>query len=137
LKLSLGVMLQLTTPVIMLSILLVVYVVILGLVILFILIEANDKLTLDTQGISPFAILSAGVILVSLFLFLYSSDLVKIPGNNVAAQTQPASSPSSTACKEVNTPLAVQCKCIRDWLLSSKESHEKHGFPFFKISKFC
>lgn len=92
----LGVMLQLTAPAIMLSILLVLYVVILGLVILFILVETNDTLTLDTKGISPFAILSAGVIMVTLFLFLYSSDFVKIPaGTTSAAQTQTTNTQSA------------------------------------------
>lgn len=83
----LGVMLQFITPTIMLGILLALYVVILGLVILFILVETNDQFSLDTQGISPFAIISAGVVLLSLFLFLYSSDIVKIPSQNVSAQT--------------------------------------------------
>lgn len=84
----LGVMLQLTTPAIMLGILLALFVVILGLVIVFILVETNEKLTLDTQGISPFAIISVGVVLVSLFLFLYSSDFVKTPSTNTVAQPQ-------------------------------------------------
>lgn len=88
----LGVMLQFTTPAIILGILLTLYIVILGLVILFILVEINDKFDLDTQSISPLAILSAGVVLLSLFLFLYSSDVVKIPGQNVPAETQNTSS---------------------------------------------
>lgn len=92
----LGVMLQFTTPTIMLGILLALYVVILGLVILFILVETNDQLSIDTQGISPFAIISAGVVLLSLFLFLYSSDFVKIPNRNVSAQTQNTSSQTAT-----------------------------------------
>jgi heme/copper-type cytochrome/quinol oxidase subunit 2 len=92
----LGVMLQFTTPTIMLGILLALYVVILGLVILFILVETNDQFSIDTQGISPFAIISAGVVLLSLFLFLYSSDFVKIPNRNVSAQTQNTSSQTAT-----------------------------------------
>lgn len=92
----LGVMLQFTTPTIMLGILLALYVVILGLVILFILVETNDQFSIDTQGISPFAIISAGVVLLSLFLFLYSSDFVKIPNQNVSAQTQNTSSQTAT-----------------------------------------
>lgn len=92
----LGVMLQFTTPTIMLGILLALYVVILGLVILFILVETNAQFSIDTQGISPFAIISAGVVLLTLFLFLYSSDIVKIPGQNVSAQTQNTSSQTAT-----------------------------------------
>jgi heme/copper-type cytochrome/quinol oxidase subunit 2 len=84
----LGVMLQYTTPTVMLLLLLLLYVVITGIVIIFILVETSDKFSLDTQGLSPFAILSAGVILVTVFLFLYSSDLVKIPDKNVTANTQ-------------------------------------------------
>jgi plastocyanin len=84
----LGVMLQYTTPTVMLLLLLLLYVVITGIVIIFILVETSDKFSLDTQGLSPFAILSAGVILVTMFLFLYSSDLVKIPDKNVTANTQ-------------------------------------------------
>jgi heme/copper-type cytochrome/quinol oxidase subunit 2 len=84
----LGAILQFDNPTIILGILLGVYVIILGLVLLFIIIETNGKLTLDTKGISPFNILSAGLVLIALFLFLYSSDLVKIPGESEAAATQ-------------------------------------------------
>lgn len=82
----LGIMLQFTSPVIMLSLLLAIFIIIVGLVILFIFVETSEKLTIDTRGISPFAILSAGVALLAIFLFLYSSDLVKIPGKTAAAQ---------------------------------------------------
>ncbi|MCM2533143.1 cupredoxin domain-containing protein [Neobacillus pocheonensis] len=95
----LGVILQIENPSIMLGILLGMYVIILGLVILFILVETNDRFTLDTQAISPFAILSAGVVLVTLLLFLYSNDIIKIPGNTASIQAQvnqTASSPSAT-----------------------------------------
>lgn len=92
----LGVLLQFQAPTIMLGILLALYVVILGLVILFILVDSNEKLFLDTQAISPFAILSTGVVIVVLFLFLYSSDLVKIPGENVTAQTQNTNTQTAT-----------------------------------------
>ncbi|HEY2422101.1 MAG TPA: cupredoxin domain-containing protein [Neobacillus sp.] len=92
----LGVLLQFTTPAIMLGILLTLYVVIIGLVILFIIVETNDKFSLDTQGISPFAILSAGVVLLSLFLFVYSSDIVKIPGQDVTAQQQTTNTQKTT-----------------------------------------
>lgn len=84
----LGAILQFDNPTIILGILLGVYVIILGLVLLFIIVDTNGKLTLDTQGISPFNILSAGLVLIALFLFLYSSDLVKIPGESETAQTQ-------------------------------------------------
>ncbi|MFJ5761349.1 cupredoxin domain-containing protein [Neobacillus sp. NPDC093182] len=89
----LGVILQFDNPTIMLGILLGLYVIILGLVILFIIVDTNGKLSLDTQGISPFNIFSAGLVLIALFLFLYSSDLVKIPGNAEAAQTQETNTP--------------------------------------------
>lgn len=94
----LGVMLQIENPSVMLGILLGLYVIIQGLVILFIFVETNEKITLDTQAISPFAILSAGVVLVTLFLFLYSSDIVKIPGNTASAEAptgQNTSNPST------------------------------------------
>jgi heme/copper-type cytochrome/quinol oxidase subunit 2 len=84
----LGAILQFDNPTIILGILLGVYVIILGLVLLFIIVDTNGKLTLDTKGISPFNILSAGLVLIALFLFLYSSDLVKIPGESEAAATQ-------------------------------------------------
>lgn len=84
----LGAILQFDNPTIILGILLGVYVIILGLVLLFIIVDTNGKLTLDTKGISPFNILSAGLVLIALFLFLYSSDLVKIPGESEAALTQ-------------------------------------------------
>jgi heme/copper-type cytochrome/quinol oxidase subunit 2 len=84
----LGAILQFDNPTIILGILLGVYVIILGLVLLFIIVDTNGKLTLDTKGISPFNIVSAGLVLIALFLFLYSSDLVKIPGESEAAQTE-------------------------------------------------
>ncbi|MFP7296442.1 cupredoxin domain-containing protein [Neobacillus niacini] len=84
----LGAILQFDNPAILLGILLGVYAIILGLVLLFIIVETNGKLTLDTKGISPFNILSAGIVIIALFLFLYSSDLVKIPGESEAALTQ-------------------------------------------------
>lgn len=89
----LGAILQFDNPTIMLGILLGLYVIILGLVILYIIVETNGKLSLDTQGISPFNIFSAGLVLIALFLFLYSSDLVKIPGEAEAAQTEETNTP--------------------------------------------
>jgi heme/copper-type cytochrome/quinol oxidase subunit 2 len=91
----LGFLLEFTSPAVILSIFLVLYVIILGLVILFIKVESNDEFSLDTQTISPFAILAAGVVLVTSFLFLYSSDLVKIPKDHIAEQTQTAESQPS------------------------------------------
>lgn len=107
----LGVMLQIENPSIMLGSLLGMYVIILGLVILFILVETNDRFTLDTQAISPFAILSAGVVLVTLLLFLYSSDIIKIPGNTASTQAQVNQTASSP-----RAPLLSQSK--RDPLVS-------------------
>jgi plastocyanin len=89
----LGAILQFDNPTIMLGILLGLYVIIIGLVILFIIVETNGKLSLDTQGISPFNIFSAGLVLIALFLFLYSSDFVKVPGEAEAAQTQETNTP--------------------------------------------
>jgi heme/copper-type cytochrome/quinol oxidase subunit 2 len=95
----LGAILQFDNPSIMLGIFLCIYVIILGLVILFMIVETNGKLSLDTKGISPFNILSAGLVLIALFLFLYSSDLVKIPGSTEAAQTQEKNDSSTPPAK--------------------------------------
>ncbi|MDR7077625.1 plastocyanin [Neobacillus niacini] len=93
----LGAILQFDNPAIMLGIFLGLYVIILGLVILFIIVETNGKLSFDTKGISPFNILSAGLVLIALFLFLYSSDFVKIPGKSEAAQAkEEAAAPQKT-----------------------------------------
>jgi heme/copper-type cytochrome/quinol oxidase subunit 2 len=98
----LGAILQFDNPTIILGILLGVYVIILGLVLLFIIVDTNGKLTLDTKGISPFNIVSAGLVLIALFLFLYSSDLVKIPGESEAAQTQENTTTNSQKQTELN-----------------------------------
>jgi heme/copper-type cytochrome/quinol oxidase subunit 2 len=98
----LGAILQFDNPTIILGILLGVYVIILGLVLLFIIVDTNGKLTLDTKGISPFNIVSAGLVLIALFLFLYSSDLVKIPGESEAAQTQENTTTNSPKQTELN-----------------------------------
>ncbi|CAH2713028.1 hypothetical protein BACCIP111895_00161 [Neobacillus rhizosphaerae] len=84
----LGVFIQFINPTILLGILLGFYVVIIGFVIAFIFVETNNKFTLDTEELSPFAIIAGGVVIVSLFLFMYSSDMVKIPGKNDSAQAQ-------------------------------------------------
>ncbi|PAE42463.1 cupredoxin domain-containing protein [Bacillus sp. 7884-1] len=99
----LGAILQFDNPTIILGILLGVYVIILGLVLLFIIVDTNGKLTLDTKGISPFNILSAGLVLIALFLFLYSSDLVKIPGESEAVQTEE----NNTSTSPKNTELDI------------------------------
>jgi len=65
---------------------------------MYIFVESNNKLTLDTQELSPFAIIAGGVVLVSLFLFMYSSDMVEIPGQSKSAQTNSA---QTTASQEV------------------------------------
>jgi heme/copper-type cytochrome/quinol oxidase subunit 2 len=82
----LGVSIKAENPYLLLLILLVFYIILLSLVILYIHVLANKKLTLDTQTISPFAILSAGIVLLSLFLFLYSSDIINA---NSSASTAP------------------------------------------------
>lgn len=98
----LGAILQFDNPTIILGILLGVYVIILGLVLIFIIVGTNGKLTLDTKGISPFNILSAGLVLIALFLFLYSSDLVKIPGESEAAQTEENNTSNSAKKTELD-----------------------------------
>ncbi|MCM3727995.1 cupredoxin domain-containing protein [Neobacillus cucumis] len=84
----LGLFLQYINPTLFLGILLGFYVVIIGFVIIYIQVAANTKFSINTEELSPFAIIAGGIILVSLFLFMYSSDMVKIPGKNDTAQTQ-------------------------------------------------
>jgi heme/copper-type cytochrome/quinol oxidase subunit 2 len=84
----LGVFLQFINPTILLGILLGFYILIIGFVIIYIIVESNNKLTLDTQELSPFAIIGGGVVLVSLFLFMYSSDMVEIPGQSKTTQAE-------------------------------------------------
>jgi heme/copper-type cytochrome/quinol oxidase subunit 2 len=102
----LGAILQFDNPTIILGILTGVYVIIVGLVLLFIIVDTNGKLALDTKGISPFNILSAGLVLIALFLFLYSSDLVKIPGEREAAQTQESN--TSTTPKQTELDITKE-----------------------------
>jgi plastocyanin len=92
----LGVSIKSENPYLLLLILLVFYVILLSLVILYIHVLANKKLTLDTGTISPFAILSAGIVLLSLFLFLYSSDIIKGNDSPSTAQTQNTEENSNT-----------------------------------------
>ncbi|MEH7073271.1 cupredoxin domain-containing protein [Neobacillus drentensis] len=84
----LGAFIQFINPTILLGILLGFYILIIGFVIMYIKVESNNKLSLDTQELSPFAIIAGGVVLVSLFLFMYSSDMVEIPGKSQTAQTE-------------------------------------------------
>lgn len=83
-----GVSLKAGNPFLMMIILLVFYLFILVFIILFILVESSDKFKLDTLAVSPFAILTAGVIFISLFLFLYSSDAVKVSNTQTSGQAQ-------------------------------------------------
>jgi hypothetical protein len=83
----LGIFLSIENPLIMLSILLVCDMIVMGFTILFIKVETSDGFRFDTKAISPFAIISVGVILVSLFLFLYSSNLIKFDTNSDQTQT--------------------------------------------------
>jgi plastocyanin len=94
----LGISIKAENPYLLLLILLIFYVIILSLIILFIHVLANKKLALDTRTISPFAILSAGIVFLSLFLFLYSSDII-IKGTDSAttAQSQSNEKNSNTA----------------------------------------
>ena len=84
----LGAFIQFINPTLLLGILLGFYILIIGFVIMYIIVESNNKLSLDTQELSPFAIIAGGVVLVSLFLFMYSSDMVDIPGKSQTAQTE-------------------------------------------------
>jgi heme/copper-type cytochrome/quinol oxidase subunit 2 len=76
----LGAIILFDNPTIMLGMILGLYAIIMGLVILYLQIESSAKFSINTNEISPFTIFSAGILLISLFLFLYSSDLVKTPG---------------------------------------------------------
>ncbi|QCJ42268.1 hypothetical protein FAY30_10320 [Bacillus sp. S3] len=91
----LGVFLQFINPTILLGILLGFYIVIIGFVIVYIQVATNSKFSINTGELSPFAIIGGGIVLISLFLFMYSSDIVKIPGKNEPAETQAAQESSS------------------------------------------
>ncbi|MBT2658262.1 cupredoxin domain-containing protein [Bacillus sp. ISL-18] len=97
----LGLFLQYINPTILLGILLGFYVVIIGFVMVYIHVTTNSKFSINTEELSPFAIIGGGIVLVSLFLFMYSSDMVKIPSKSAAAQTQ-TSQATDTAKTEVN-----------------------------------
>jgi heme/copper-type cytochrome/quinol oxidase subunit 2 len=83
----LGLFLQYINPTILLGILLGFYIVIIGFVIVYIYVTTNNKFSIDTNELSPFAIIAGGVVLVSLFLFMYSTDMVKVPGQSETTQT--------------------------------------------------
>jgi heme/copper-type cytochrome/quinol oxidase subunit 2 len=97
----LGLFLQYINPTILLGILLGFFIVIIGFVIVYIYVTTNSKFSINTEELSPFAIIGGGIVLVSLFLFMYSSDMVKIPSKNDTAQTQ-ATSSQETSSSEVN-----------------------------------
>ncbi|WP_180960171.1 cupredoxin domain-containing protein [Neobacillus cucumis] len=97
----LGLFLQYINPTILLGILLGFYIVIIGFVIIYIQVATNNHFSINTEELSPFAIIAGGIVLVSLFLFMYSSDIVKIPGKNDTTQAQAASS-QVAAATEVN-----------------------------------
>jgi heme/copper-type cytochrome/quinol oxidase subunit 2 len=99
----LGISIKTENPYLLLLILLVFYVILLSLVILFIHVLANKKLTIDTRTISPFAILSAGVVLLSLFLFLYSSDIIKTNDTSTTQETQSNGENSNTSTANNST----------------------------------
>ncbi|MEH7438272.1 cupredoxin domain-containing protein [Neobacillus drentensis] len=84
----LGLFLQYINPTILLGILLGFYIVIIGFVIVYIYVTTNNKFSIDTNELSPFAIIAGGVVLVSLFLFMYSTDMVKVPGQSETTQTE-------------------------------------------------
>jgi heme/copper-type cytochrome/quinol oxidase subunit 2 len=99
----LGVSIKAENPYLLMLILLIFYVILLSLVILYIRVLVNDKLTLDTRTISPFAILSAGVVLLSLFLFLYSSDVINISSAASSDPSQTSETASNTQASTDNT----------------------------------
>jgi plastocyanin len=113
----LGVSVKTENPYLLMLIILIFYVILLSLVILFIHVLANKKLTLDTRTISPFAILSAGVVLLSLFFFLYSSDIINT--NDTAATSQAQnngenSNPSTTSNSNSATAASIEADVTKE-----------------------
>jgi heme/copper-type cytochrome/quinol oxidase subunit 2 len=106
----LGVFLQFINPTILLGILLGFYILIIGFVIMYIIVEANNKLTIDTQELSPFAIIGGGVVLVSLFLFMYSSDMVEIPGQSKTTQAKANQESTSQEIPKVEVDVTKESK---------------------------
>jgi heme/copper-type cytochrome/quinol oxidase subunit 2 len=101
----LGLFLQYINPTFLLGILLGFYIVIIGFVIVYISLTTNNKFSIDTEELSPFAILGGGAVLVSLFLFMYSTDMVKIPGKTETAQA--VTQQENTAKKASTTEIDV------------------------------
>ncbi|MEO2075373.1 MAG: cupredoxin domain-containing protein [Bacillus sp. (in: firmicutes)] len=101
----LGLFLQYINPTILLGILLGFYIVIIGFVIVYISLTTNNTFSIDTEELSPFAILGGGAVLVSLFLFMYSTDMVKIPGKTETAQA--VTQQENTAKKASTTEIDV------------------------------
>ncbi|WP_223587871.1 cupredoxin domain-containing protein [Neobacillus bataviensis] len=100
----LGVFLQFINPSILLGILVGFYILIIGFVIVYIFVATNSKYSINTEELSPYAIIGAGIVLVSLFLFMYSSDMVKIPGQTETAQAQ---TQTQTTQETANTEVDV------------------------------
>ncbi|MEH7332971.1 cupredoxin domain-containing protein [Neobacillus drentensis] len=101
----LGVFLQFINPSILLGILIGFYILIIGFVIVYIFVATNSKYSINTEELSPYAIIGAGIVLVSLFLFMYSSDMVKIPGQTETAQAQ--TTQTQTSQETANTEVDV------------------------------
>ncbi|WP_342430779.1 cupredoxin domain-containing protein [Neobacillus sp. FSL H8-0543] len=97
-----GAIIQFENPAIMLGILLILFVIILGLVILFIFSETKEKFSLSIEKFSPLNIFSGGLILIALFLFLYSSDFVKVPGKDEATQPGTPAETSGASITELD-----------------------------------
>jgi heme/copper-type cytochrome/quinol oxidase subunit 2 len=106
----LGVFLQFINPTILLGILLGFYILIIGFVIMYIIVESNDKLTLDTEELSPFAIIGGGVVLVSLFLFMYSTDMVEIPGQSKTIQAEAKQETTSQEIPKIEVDVTKESK---------------------------
>ncbi|MBO0961152.1 cupredoxin domain-containing protein [Neobacillus sp. MM2021_6] len=96
----LGVFLQFINPTILLGILLGFYIVIIGFVLVYIHVATNSKFSINTEELSPFAIIAGGAVLVSLFLFMYSSDMVEIPGKSETPQAQASQEPTNLQVKK-------------------------------------
>ncbi|MFL6554996.1 MAG: cupredoxin domain-containing protein [Bacillus sp. (in: firmicutes)] len=106
----LGAFIQFINPTILLGILLGFFILIIGFVIMYIFVESNNKLSLDTQELSPFAIIAGGVVLVSLFLFMYSSDMVEIPGQSKTTQTEATQATASQETPKTEIDVTKESK---------------------------
>lgn len=106
----LGVFLQFINPTILLGILLGFYILIIGFVIMYIIVESNNKLTIDTQELSPFAIIGGGAVLVSLFLFMYSTDMVEIPGQSKTTQAEAKQETTSQEIPKIEVDVTKESK---------------------------